>query len=126
MFRSILFWLLAGSSALIATQAISDPRQQTGSSGVQMHGSHDGSHRMRARSRRFGPAWGWPAYELPSQDYPVALEAPRADFGDYRCDYYDCTYSYHPLGREPIGEPSPRSYVIAPSAKIIHIDPINR
>jgi hypothetical protein len=100
MFRYILFWLLAGSSALIATQAISEPRQQTGSSGarvLQMHGFHDGNHRI-ARGRRFGPAWGWPAYALPSQEYPVALEAPRIDLGEsnYHCDYYDCTYGYHP------------------------------
>jgi hypothetical protein len=48
---------------------------------------------------------------------------PRIDFdqGNYHCGYYDCTYAYHPLGHEPIVDPSPRFYVLAPNAKIISI-----
>jgi hypothetical protein len=131
----ILFWLLAASSALVATQANSEPRHQAGNSGARsllMQGFHDGSKRIiPAHGRRLRSEWGWPAYALPGEEYPVSLEAPRVDFDEskYHCDYYDCTYSYHPLGHydyQPSGDRSAPAYVIAPNAKIISIDPESR
>jgi hypothetical protein len=134
MSRSILFWLLAASSALVATQATSEPQHQAGNSGARnllMQRFHDGGKRIPANGRRFRSARGWPAYALPGQEYPVSLEAPRVDFDEskYHCDYYDCTYSYHPLGHydyQPKGNRSAPVYVIAPNAKIISIDPDSR
>jgi hypothetical protein len=133
MSRSILFWLLAASSALVATQATSEPQHQAGNSGAQsllMQRFHDGGKRIPAHSRRFRSERGWP-YALPGQEYPASIEAPRVDFDEskYHCDYYDCTYGYHPLGRydyQPNGNRSAPVYVIAPNAKIISIDPDSR
>jgi hypothetical protein len=124
MFRYILFWPLAAWCALVATPASSEPRlANSGARILPMHGHQDGSHRVAAHGRRFGPVWGWPAYALPEQEYPVSVAPPRIDFdqNNYHCDYYDCTYAYHPLGHEPIVDPSPRFYVLAPNAKIISI-----
>lgn len=134
MSRSILFWLLVASSALVATQATSEPRHQAGNSGARSlltHGFHDGGKRMPAHGRRFRSGLGWSAYALPGQEYPVSLQAPRVDFNEskYHCDYYDCTYSYHPLGHydyQPSGDRSAPVYLIAPNAKIISIDPEGR
>ena len=133
MSRYILFGLLAASSALAATQATSEPRHQVRNPGARMltHQFHDSGKRTPAQGRRFTSGLGWPAYALPGQAYPVSPETPRLDFDEskYHCDYYDCAYSYHPLGHynySPSGGKLAPVYVIAPNAKIISIDPEKR
>jgi hypothetical protein len=134
MSRYILFGLLAASSALVATQATSEPRHQASNPGdrrLLIHQFHDSSKRTPAHDRRFKSGLGLPTYALPGHEYPLSLEAPRVDFDEskYHCDYYDCAYSYHPLGHynySPSGGKLAPVYVIAPNAKIISIDPEKR
>ena len=134
MSRYILFGLLAASSALVATPATSEPRHQASNPGARSlltHQFHDSGKRTPAHGRRFTSGLGSPAYALPGQESPVSLETPRLDFDEskYHCDYYDCAYSYHPLGHynySPSGGRSAPVYAIAPNAKIISIDPERR
>jgi hypothetical protein len=134
MSRYMLFGLLAATSALLATQASSEPQRQVSNPGARSlltHQSHDRGKGTPAHGRRFRSGSGWPAYALPGQEYPVSLETPRLDFdeGKYHCDYYDCAYSYHPLGHynySPSGNRPAPLYAIAPNAKIISIDPERR
>jgi hypothetical protein len=131
MSHYILFGLLAAFSALVATQAASEPRHQTSSPGSRnllTHPFHDSGKRTPAHGRRFQSRLGLPAYAVPGPEYPVSLKAPPVDFEEskYHCDYYDCAYSYHPLGHynsSPSGGRLAPVYAIAPNAKIISIDP---
>jgi len=133
MSRYILFGLLAAYSALVATPATSEPRHHASDPGsrnllTHIHGS---GKRTPAHGRRFTSGLGWPAYALPGQESPVSLETPRFNFDESKdhCDYYDCAYSYHPLGHynySPSGGRSAPVYGIAPNAKIISIDPERR
>jgi hypothetical protein len=130
MSRYSLFGLLA-VSALVASQAASEPRYQASSPGARKlltHPFHDTGKRPPGHGRRFQSGLGLPAYALPGQESPVSLEAPPVDFDEskYHCDYYDCAYSYHPLGHYNPSHSGGRLapvYGIAPNAKIISIDP---
>jgi len=132
MSRRISFCVLAAAVALIATQASADPRHQAGKSGARsasMHGFHGGAKRMHAHDRRSRAFSRWSGYALPygESGYPVSAGMPVADFGNgrdqYRCEYYDCVFSYHPFGYyDPRPNGSGPVYGIAPNAKIISID----
>ena len=136
MSHRIAFCLLAAASALIATQAIANPRHQAGSSGARSlptHGLHGGTKRMHVHGRRTGHTSGWPAYALPygGSEYPVSAGTPSVDYGKdrdhYRCEHYDCVFSYHPFGfYDPRPSRSGPIYVIAPDAKIISVDQQSR
>jgi hypothetical protein len=135
----LLLCVSAAVSALITAQATAEPRHQSGNWSTQkaytkgFHAGakhHDGARGAHRRGHRFGSAWGWPGYyALPESEYSDSTGTPSAAtaYDDYRCEYADCIFSYHPFGFydiRPKGGDDASIYMIAPDAKIISIDQV--